>query len=1025
MSKPLWFLGILLLALPARATAQAESRVTIVATSDVHGRVTAWDYFADRASAGGLTRLARLVDSLRERGEAVVLVDAGDFLQGNPLAMYAASEQRFPVHPIVEAYNALAYDAVTLGEHDLDFGVDVLDTALIAAQFRVVAANYFDATLETPVYEDVVVVERNGIRVGITGFTPPGAAARHRGRLPNRDIRPVGEVASGTMARMVSENAHVRLALFHGDVNSGPEDTRAAALAQLRNAPHVTVFGHSHRPFADTTVGRTRFVRPGSFAREAAIIRITLRPGADGRPTPVQISTERVSLGALTPDPVADRRLDPAHRAVRAWTNQVVSTSRTAWDGRFVRAEDTPLIDLLNELQRRVAGAELSVTPAFAPGVGLPAGEIRRRDLLALYPHEYTLVAVRIDGATLHRYLEQSAAYFATYGPDASPFDPSVSGLDFDIMSGVEYVIDLTRPAGERIRQLVFRGQLVDSGDVFTLAMNDARYRGVGRYGLLADLPAVYANGERIRDLLVGEVRRSEVLEPEDYFERNWRVIPDEARTALRDAFGAQPVVAEDRIVLRVLATTDFNGALTPRQTTWSEGRWVGGAQALRELMDSLATICECATFRLDAGDHLQGSLVADGSYGRDVVEAFNTIGFDGTTVGQRDLDWGLDTLRARIGDAEYPWLVANAWLADRRSRPEWARPWTMVERNGVRVALIGVTGASAPTVGARGAADAVAFEDMTSGVVNVLSQVRAANPDYVVVLAHAPTTCDQHRCDGGLVELAEGLPASGVDLIVGGHSDLEATTVVNGIPILLPGSYGLSLGVVDIVQRADGTRQVAPRFETVWADRAVAAASARESDALVAPAPEPPVATLKFAAPIGGPGESALGRLMADASRNAARTQIAMVRLDELISGLPAGAVSRQDVFRIRDTPRPLKRVSLTGRQVVSALEQTLTDTVPTVAVAGIVVTYDPTRSVGQRVLEVRFSDGRPVELAGTYTVAVTDLLAAGAAGMHLLAAAATEDVGVSDLDALVQYLGRLPQPVDVPAEARYRIER
>lgn len=1023
MSKLLWYLGILLLGSWSGVAAQ-ESRLTIVATGDLHGRVTHWDYLSDREAPWGLTRLARFVDSLRQTGEPVVLVDAGDFFQGNPLAMFAASEHRFPVHPIVEAFNALAYDAVTLGEHDLDFGVDVLDTALLGAQFRVVSANYFNAELERPAHEDVVMVERNGIRVGITGFTPAAAFLRHRGRLPNRDLRPIADVAADALARMRAENAHVRVALFHGDVASGPAGERAAALAALTDAPHIAVFGHTHRPFADTTIGRTRFVRPGALGREVALIRVTLRPGAAGGPGSVRISTERVSLGGIAPDPVVERRLEPVHRAVRAWANEVVATSRTAWDGRFVRVEDTPLIDLLNELQRRVAGAELSVTPAFAPGVGLPAGELRRRNLLALYPHEYSLVAVRIDGATLHRYLERSAGYYATFRPGAAPIDSTISGVDLDILSGVEYVIDLTRPAGERIRQLVFRGQLVDSGDVFTLAMNDARHRGVGRYDVLSALPAIYGRGERVRDLFVREVRRAEVIEPDDYFELNWRVMPDEARVALRNAFGAQPEVVEDRVALRVLATTDFNGALTPRQTTWSDGRWVGGAEALRLWMDSLAGECACATVRLDAGDQLRGAGTADASYGRSVVEAFNAVGYDGTTVGQDDLEWGIDTLRARVRDAEYPWLVANARASGRRDLPDWAHGWSIVERAGVRVALIGVTSAAPPVTAARDAGEPVTFGDMAEGVRSVLRQVRATNPDYVIVVAHAPTTCDQHRCEGGLVDLAEGLAPSSVDLIVGGHSDLEATTVVNGIPIMLPGSYGLSIGVVDLVVKADGSRQVAPRFATVWADQTVAAAAEREAARIVARPRERPVATLKFAAPAGGEGENALARVVADAQRNAARTPIALARVSVLATGLPAGPVYRDDVYALRETPRPLKRVTLSGRELAAVLERILGDEGPAVAVSGIYVVYDPGRPSGRRISEIRFSDGRELGLGARYEVAVTDLLAAGGAGLDLLENVPAEDVGVSDLEALLQYLGRLPQPVEVPANARFRVQ-
>ena len=128
-------LSLLFAASLAVSQAPDTAHVVLVATTDVHGHATAWDYLADRAAPGGLTRVATLVDSLRRRypGQVVVL-DAGDMLQGTPFAAYHAREAGPGSNPIVEGMNLVGYDAATPGNHDFDWGVTKLEQALADAR---------------------------------------------------------------------------------------------------------------------------------------------------------------------------------------------------------------------------------------------------------------------------------------------------------------------------------------------------------------------------------------------------------------------------------------------------------------------------------------------------------------------------------------------------------------------------------------------------------------------------------------------------------------------------------------------------------------------------------------------------------------------------------------------------------------------------------------------------------------------------------------------------------------------------
>ena len=195
-------LSLLFAASLAAVQVPDSAHVVLVATTDVHGRATAWDYLADAPFHGGLARVATVVDSLRRRhpGQVVVL-DAGDLLQGNAFAAYHARSGRRGPNPIVEAMNLTGYDAATPGNHDFDWGVPELEHALADAAFPYVSANLHVLPGDTLLVSPFRVLRRGPVRVGVTGFTTPGANLWDRDQLQGRirvaRIEPVA--SSGSM----------------------------------------------------------------------------------------------------------------------------------------------------------------------------------------------------------------------------------------------------------------------------------------------------------------------------------------------------------------------------------------------------------------------------------------------------------------------------------------------------------------------------------------------------------------------------------------------------------------------------------------------------------------------------------------------------------------------------------------------------------------------------------------------------------------------------------------------------------
>src|SRR5437899_137647 len=282
---------------------------------------------------------------------------------------------------------------------------------------------------------------------------------------------------------------------------------------------------------------------------------------------------------------------------------------------------------------------------------------------------------------------------------------------------------------------------------------------------------------------------------------------------------------AQEDVLLRVLAINDLHGALEPQTWPWSGGRAVGGAPALKAWFDTLSRACHCTTVRLDGGDEMQGTLLSNVGYGRAAVAALNAFGIDAAAIGNHEFDWSVDTLRARMSEAKYPFLSANITNTAGTARPDWAKPWTLVTKYGVKIAIIGLTTTETPTSTASRNIQGLAFGDGAQAIKRYLPEARAA-ADFVIVVAHVGALCDSSTgagntaaCHGEILDVARQLDSGSVDLIVAGHTHVRVNTVVHGIPIVEAQSSGRAIGVVDFV-RVRGRREVRAQLITPYADQ-------------------------------------------------------------------------------------------------------------------------------------------------------------------------------------------------------------
>jgi len=1054
---PLFFTSAAL-TLAAVAPLPAQSGrfdLIIAATTDVHGRLRGWDYYANAPDpARTLAGAATIVDSVRAANPGrVLLVEGGDILSGNPLLYVAAKIAPPPVHPVIAAMNVMHYDAAVIGNHEFNYGVPALRAAIAKAAFPFVAANVRDAQ-GRPFVAPYTLIDRRGVRIAIIGATTPGSMLWDRDHLRAAGLTVTDIVASvrGAVAEVKRRKADVVVVLLHSGLDEAATyDTVATGLASENvaarvpreiNGINLVVYGHSHRELVDSTINGALLVQPRNWAASVALATLTLEK-SKGKWSVVKHRGQSVKVAGHAESPAVLAASAATHKATVAWVTTPVGRTAVRWRADSSRVVDAPITDLINEVMRRESGAELAATAAFSLDATLDTGAITQAALSRLYPYENTLRAVRLTGAQLRAFLEQSALYYRTLSPDGTApagglVDPKIPGFNFDVVTGVDYVIDLTKPAGARITTLTRNGRAVQPTDSFTMALNNYRQSGGGGYAMLATAPVVFQKDIDIRSLIIDDVAKAGTLDPARYATVNWRLEPAAARAiAYREqnrgrageAAGGAPASAAATAppqgrTLRVITMSDFHGALSNRPD--ERGRSQGGAVALSAAIEKAQRECtgQCRSIVVDAGDLFSGAPASDWDAGKPTVAVFNRLHVAAGAIGNHEFDFGQDTLRMRLKELEYAVLGANVRGPDGRPLP-WLKADTVVVRGGVRIGIIGTAGEHTATSTKLRNVRQLTFLDAAPIISERVRALRAGGAQIVIALAHDGARCDRDKpdvCSGGGLDIIEKLTDK-PDVFVMGHSHTNIVLRRRDMPVVQTSSNGRAIAVVDVpLDGGQARAEIRPvnGEERAGADpivdSIVTAATAKVQARM-----DRPVATIAEALLRRG-NQYALGNLVTDAARVKGNADFGAWNNGGIRTDIPAGPITFGGVHGISPFGNVLVRIRLRGRDLAVAAERWVWNGRPNSHVSGLTIEYDPAKPQGQRVVRVLGANGAPLDPDRIYALVINDFMIDDPEGASLARKISVEVLAVRDIDMLASYLQELPQPVRGDATERIR---
>ena len=515
-------------------------QITILGTTDLHGNIDPIDYYTNKPDNRGLAKVATLIKRIRKETSNVLLIDSGDTIQGSPLESFHGRKNNAPPDPMMLVMNSLNYDAMTVGNHEYNFGLKVLEKARGEAKFPWLSANTYDQGKQQTHYKPYIVKEVASVKIGILGLTTPG--------IPNWDNppnyaglefhEPVAEARKWVPVLRDQEKVDVVVIAMHmgleedlrtGEVTPGqvPHENEAIAIANEVPGVDVIFMGHTHRDVPSVYINGVLLTQANHWGRHLARADLYLQKAGTGWRMYAKSARTIPTDDRVEPDPEVVKMAEPYDRETQSWLAREIGQSAeelTATDARF---RDTAILDLVQKVQLDAGKADVSMVASFNPAARIAKGPVSVRDIAGLYVYENTLVVLEVTGQQLKDALEHSAKYFKAYvpGKPASDLvDDKIPAYNFDIAEGVTYDLDISKPIGQRIQNLRFHGQPLSPTKKLKLATNNYRVNGGGGYDMYKNAPVVYRSSEEIRELIIDWLEKNKTVPATP--NNNWRIIP-------------------------------------------------------------------------------------------------------------------------------------------------------------------------------------------------------------------------------------------------------------------------------------------------------------------------------------------------------------------------------------------------------------------------------------------------------------------------------------------------------------------
>ena len=495
------------------------------------------------SSDNGMARLYTYIKKEREANPDLILLDAGDNIQGTIMTDDLANKNPDELHPVIAAMNYMGYDAMTLGNHEFNWGTTNLKKIISKADFPVLAANVKDINGEYLTGNGYTIIERNGIRIAIIGVVTPDIPIWDGGKEGISDFtyesaaysvkREIENIAD--KADIIIVSAHMGTYAEFDEENGSDSGLK---ILEMNDDVDMLQIAHIHTTINEEYNG-IPIVCVRNGGKEIAKVTLTLNENKN------VVSSSREIIAMKDFEPSEEIREIPIVKELHEKaTNYVAGIDENGEKGPALgfttakfqpedeikgipegKLRDTAVMDLINKIQLENSGADVSAAALFKDTSNLPEGEINYGNIFDIYKFDNTLYRIPMTGKELKAYMEWSVSIYNQWkeGDINISFNPEIPGYLYDMFAGVEYEIDLSKPVGERIVNLTINGEPLEDERIVKVAVNNYRYSSALKTLGLVQNNKEWESSSSIRDMIVEYFALNSPIEPE--VDNNWRIV--------------------------------------------------------------------------------------------------------------------------------------------------------------------------------------------------------------------------------------------------------------------------------------------------------------------------------------------------------------------------------------------------------------------------------------------------------------------------------------------------------------------
>lgn len=545
-----------------------QKSLTILETTDIHGVILPYDFIEQSKLDASLAGSATIIKKLRLEKDALFLLDDGDNLQGQPEVYYYNFIDTISPHFLSEAMNWLGYDACTVGNHDIEAGHSVYDRLVKEDHFPLLAANAVNVKTGKPYFKPYTIIEKNKIRVAVFGLITPAVPTWLPQELySGMEFRDMVETAKLWMPEILKEKTDLIVGLFHSGWDGNNEDYKqsgrmsengSAAVAYYVPGFDIIFTGHDHRKamerFVNIKGDTVLILNGGSRSLNIARADITFTSKKTKGKRSKIISGNIMDVSDFEPDQDFLEKFKPQDNTINNYVNKVIGVSASSVSSRNSYFGPSAFVDMIHSIQMEITGADVSFAAPLSFDVKIAEGPVTVSDMFKLYRFENMLYTMTMKGNEIQKYLEYSySEWFNTMknsgdyllkfrlGKDGKPvLNEGKAWLknqpyNFDSAAGIDYIVDVSKPEGQRITIRSFSdGRPFERDKTYKVAVNS--YRGNGGGGHFTEGAGI--SPEELRSRLIASTDRDlryyimksieakNTIDPIPLY--NWKIIPEQ-----------------------------------------------------------------------------------------------------------------------------------------------------------------------------------------------------------------------------------------------------------------------------------------------------------------------------------------------------------------------------------------------------------------------------------------------------------------------------------------------------------------